>query len=326
MNGILYNESFVFFSLGNTHQALLKLKELLDLSPDFAEAYKLAGDIKARRGLFKEAVVNYERAWELGVKNGDLYNDLGICYMRIENYPAAVKYLNEAYQLEPFNADIIYNLASTLRDNEQFDEALLRYRELVSLKYDYPNAHNDLAIVYELIGKREEAEAEYQNEIRVIRAKFHNQPEDISTLTALSVAYNGLRQYHQAKEIIDKVIKENPDYGKALYTRAVIYANLGEPQKAMEDLEKAKEFFPFGGFLDNYIIELRKGGDSLTNRESFFSDTVIHLDNGRIMKGKFLRETKDKVYLEKMIGSSIVIIGIPREEIKLTESLSLRLK
>lgn len=316
----LFNEATDLYIKGRIDKAESKLNELLELEPNFPFAYKILGDIKFSKNLFAEAITNYEQAIELGLKEAgvyNLYNDIGICYMRLENYSNAIKYLKKAHRLEPTNVGILYSLASTLRDNKNFDEALEKYRKLVRLKFDYPDVHNNIADIYKSMGKGEEAEEEYRNEIEVVKAKLSSNPGDIYSLNGLALAYNGLGEYEEAKKIIDSVIEKNPGYKEAFCTRAKIYENLGEIEKAIKDLGKARTLFAGSGFIDSSIFRLKTKGVIPKGKESFSNDTIIYLRNGRQIQGRLKKETDDRIFLEVLVGDSFGTIAINRKDIEL---------
>ncbi len=315
----LFNEATDLYIKGDIDKAESKLNELLEFEPNFAFAYKMLGDIKFSKNLFAEAITNYKQAIELGLKEGGVYNlhnDIGICYMRLENYSNAVKYLKKAHWLEPTNLNILYSLASTLRDNKNFDEALEKYRRLVGLKFDYPEVHNNIADIYKSIGKREEAEQEYRNEIEVVKAKLSSNPDDIYSLNGLALAYNGLGEYQEAKRIIDSVIEKNPGYKEAFYTRAKIYENLGEIEKAIKDLGGARTLFAGSGFIDSSVFRLKTKKIIHKGEESFSNDTIIYLRNGRQIQGRLKKETEGRFFFEVLVGDSFGTIAINRKDIE----------
>lgn len=318
----LYNETAILYNKGLKAETISKLEKLLQLKPDFALAYKMIGDIDERGGAFKKAISNYKRAIKFGVDKADIYNSIGICYMRIEDYKEAIKYLRKAYHMEPSRANLAYNLASTLRDNGSYDEALVIYKELIDKDYDYPNVHNDVADIYELRLEKEEAEKEYRKELEIVNSDLEENPENTLHLVRLATAYNGLKQYQKARDIIDKVIKEDPDYGEALYVRAIVYENLGYFEMATKDLKRAKELFPRGQFIDDFIARLREEREgALEGKGGFLPNTVVYLKNGRKMSGKLIRETDNKIYLEVLYGQDKGTIGISRGDIKSIEAI-----
>lgn len=320
----LFSKASDFYTEGDKNNAELKLKEAIALKPNFSFAYKTLGDINFSKNLFAEAIANYKRAMELGLSNVNIYNlhnDIGISYAKLENYSEALKYLRKAYKLEPNNVNILYNLATTLRDNKNFAQALKKYKKLVGLNFSYPNVHNDMGDIYKSLGKQEDAEKEYKNEAEIVKAELSRIPGNIYSLSRLALAYNGLGQHAEAKKIIDSVIEKRPDYGEAFYTRAKIYENLGETKKAISDLKKARNIFPKVGFIDSYIFRLKSKRPTPKDKEAFLNDTIIYLTNGRQIQGKLKMEVDDRIFLDVLVGDSFGTIAINRQDIKSLDKL-----
>ncbi len=320
----LFNQAIDAYLAGDKNQAEFQLNKGIELKPDFIFAHKMLGDIKFGQYRFREAIVDYQRAIALGLKDAtiyNLYNDIGICYMHLEDYTEAARYLRKAHQLEPLNLNILYNFACILRDNKNFTEALEKYRELARIQFNYPNVHNNLADIYKLMGKAEQAEKEYRNEVEVVETELSHQPENIYSLNRLALAYNGLGRYAQAKEIVDRVIAKEPDYAEAYYTRARIYESLGEGKEAVDDLVKAKRLFPRAGFIDNYILRLKTRKAFAQSQELFSNDTLIYLTNGRQIKGRLKNKTEEQVFLDVLVGNSFGTIAIEHKDIRSMERL-----
>jgi tetratricopeptide (TPR) repeat protein len=64
-------------------------------------------------------------------------------------------------------------------------------------------------------------------------------------------AYNGLGNYKQAIEDLNKAIEIEPGYADAYYNRGIAYKGLGNYKEAIEDFDRAIEIRP--GFAEAYI-------------------------------------------------------------------------
>lgn len=253
----LFSDAVDAYQRSNVEQALSKLKEAIVVSPQFVLPHGLLGDICLRRNMYQEAIEHYGRAIALGLKDPMVFNNIGICYMRLENYRDGIVYLRKAHELAPSDVYILYSLAGTLRDNDQGAQALALFKELVSRQYDYPGVHNDIAHIYEKWGQYEDAKIEFKNEADIDKAKLEKNQNDEVSWTNLAIAYKGLGDYQLAKTTIEKVLQRDPMNGEALYTRALIYEKMGMKNAALEDLKKAKEFFVGNDFIDKDIRRLK---------------------------------------------------------------------
>ncbi len=309
----LFNQAVVYYNAGDTEKAIADLNAVLGLDSDFAPAYKALGIIYSSRNELKEAIVNYKKAVELGVEEASLFNNLGLCYMHLEKHALALRFLKKAQKLDPDNLHISYGLASTLRDNEEIDEALGLYKQIVNVAPDYPNIHNDLAGIYEVTGRKEDAQSEYKKEIKNVKAR----DSDDFALERLAQAYNGLGEYQQAKALLDRVIKNNPTAQRAYYVRAQVYEKLGQREAAENDLKKAEQFLPSVNFINVERKKMRQiPAASLAPEHSWVADVMIFLKNGSIVRGRIKEETDARIVLEIMMGNSVGTITFRRAKIE----------
>ncbi|MFH1245634.1 MAG: tetratricopeptide repeat protein [Candidatus Omnitrophota bacterium] len=315
----LFNEAADYYYIKkDTQEALLRLNRSIILEPDFALSYKMRGDIEFKGNLFAEAIEDYKIALDLGLKKVkiyNLYNDIGISYLRLEDNRNAVEYLNKAYLYEPENTNVLYTLACALRDDQKWTEALKRYHELMGIKMDYPNVHNDVAGIYHLLDDEENAIEEYQKEIETAQGCLLQNQDDARCLLRLAGAYNGLGRYAEAKGFADRAIQLDSGYADAFYIRASINENLGRMEEAVNDLSRAKELYPRTKFVDNYILRLKTQRGRPAQASYFLPDTVVHLKNGRKIEGRLQIEDEKRVFLEVLVGVSYGTIGIERDSI-----------
>jgi len=323
----LYNEAADFYGQGKSIKAISKLKQALALSPAFTQGYKTLGDIYLSQSQLKEAIKYYEQAMALGAKDAVVYNNTGICYMQLEDYERAIHNLKKAYELAPDDMDIIYGLASTFRDNGEIDAALDLYNKLNVMVPEYPNLHNDIADIYENMGKKNLAAAEFKKELNIVKNQARQTPLDGFKRERLAIAYNGLGDSQKAEDIIDAVIRDNPNQRSAYYARAQIYRKLGKFKEAEHDLQRAKQFVSKGQFKEASIKKIKqppayKAPPQIKNKQtSFREDIIVHLKNGRSIKGKLKLATKEKIVLEVVVGDSYGTVSLQTKAIKSKESI-----
>ena len=161
-----------------------------------------------------------------------------------------------------------------------------------------------------------------KNEIEIAQAQLSRNPDDVDLLNRLALAYNGLGQHLEAKKIINRAIEKNPDFGESFYIRAKIYEQLGQINLAVQDLKKAKGLYLKAGFIDNYLLRLKTSSSIPKDTKSLLCDTIVHLNNGRQIKGKFKTEREGVVFLDVLAGNSFGIIGINRENIRSLEEIN----
>jgi len=298
-----YTLAYFYFTDHNYNEAEAGLNKTIELNSQFWSAHKLLGDIYFEKGDYENAINEYKRALTLNYNDPALNNDLGLVLMQMERYDEALVYLKEAIKLDPDNLNIRYSLASVYRDNEMISEAIEEYKKVIRYQPDYPNVHNDLGDIYRRLGKDKESLEEYKKEIEYCQAKLAINPNDPIMLNNLAYALNGIGENNKAKEIIDKLIDSQPNYRQAYLTLAKINEKLGNFNKIIATLEKAKGLSVQTNFIDRDIDRVKK--ELRSSGSGFMAVDTIYLKNGRQIKGRIKEEDEEKVIIEVQLGNVI---------------------
>ena len=160
----------IYYELGNHDAGLQAIQHALDLEPGFrTEACKTAmhchaasdyagalkmfenvshtevddilfhyklGDDMYRRGMYGEAIEEYEKALVLNPNYADIRNHLGIAYGAHGKSDEAIAQFRSALETNPRFVDAMVNLAVTLRDTGSRDEALALFNSVMELEPD----------------------------------------------------------------------------------------------------------------------------------------------------------------------------------------------
>ena len=138
-----------------------------DVNSKVALLYYEAGDIKTALGYQQEAITSIKKAKVLSSKNviiarnqASLETTLSLVNPKLIN-EAMVSLMN-ARPLAPTDPKIAYHLGNLYFSQKEFDLAVVELTRAVELKPDYKEARLSLASVYESLGKKDKAKAEYQ--------------------------------------------------------------------------------------------------------------------------------------------------------------------
>lgn len=143
----LYEQGVAAYKANRDEEAVEKLKQAVELAPDFAEAhYRLGLAYNATKQreeadkAFESAVKAYEKVTKREPKNSDAYYFLGLSYEQLGKYDEAVKALKEAVKNSPAeNDDKYFELASAHFKIAQYDEAVKALNKVLELNPDnYP--------------------------------------------------------------------------------------------------------------------------------------------------------------------------------------------
>ncbi len=182
----------------------------------------------------------------------------GICLCQIKTTRAYLvdwqdteSHYRRMIRIEPKAAVPYFALGCYLQEQQRFEEALENFKLAVEFKHDYPQAHNNLAKSYEVLGQYNKAIASYQQLVKL-------KPNDHNAYFALATAYAKQNKYDLAIPLFQYSIKLQPNFVQGHGNLAIAYYLAGKSQKAKEHFTTALRLNPnyLEGHL-NYAIILQ---------------------------------------------------------------------
>jgi TolB-like protein/DNA-binding winged helix-turn-helix (wHTH) protein/Tfp pilus assembly protein PilF len=176
----------------------------------------------------------YKRAIELNPNYGTAHAWHSEYLMAVKRHTEAIGEAQRAQQLDPLSPAISVSVASRYFHARQYDEAIRRLRDTVSLFPEYANGHEFLGYACAANGMYQDAIAAYQKARSLSGASA-------AEVAALGQAYakGGIRGYYLWE------LRRLREESKHRYVKAVafayLFAGLGEKDQAFSYLEKAYE-------------------------------------------------------------------------------------
>lgn len=128
-------------------QMLLQLSERLRDS-DQAELKSLLGQAFMRRGMYEEAVIEFEEAIVLNPKISAIYSHLGRAYTALHRHDDAIAILEQAIAMSPGFADFHNHLGVAYLRKEYCRKAVDQFLRAVDSNPYYADAYYNLALAY----------------------------------------------------------------------------------------------------------------------------------------------------------------------------------
>jgi tetratricopeptide (TPR) repeat protein len=207
-------------------QTLLKLAEKLKDS-DNAETKNLLGQAFLKKGLYEEAINEFEEAIILDPRVSGLYNNLGMAYVAVGRCDESIAVLEQAINLKPERADYHNNLGVAYLKKEQCKKAVERFQRALDINPYYAEASFNLALGLVLNGATKE--------------DFHlsiNAPQRVI-------------------EHFEKAAKINPNYKNEHITHGEEFLRRGQYEKAYEAFVQGQRNIPkpadLGFVIDFYL-------------------------------------------------------------------------
>ncbi len=188
------------------------------------------GKVLLASGEKREALLHFERAYQLTPDNGQTARNTGSCLLELQQPGAARPYLEQAASADPHDGQARRDLARTLLQLGQPDEALAKATEAIEIDPRDAKAHVVLASILIQKGSPEDAVAHLKTAISL-------KSDDLEAQTQMANLLLLLGRHREASEILGRILDEKPDDPDALKNYAWILATA--PDKSLRDAGRA---------------------------------------------------------------------------------------
>lgn len=226
-----------------------------------------------------------------------------LCYMKLENYEEARKYLEQSLDLNSEDVSVLYNLGYCYYQLEEYAPAL-RLFSIVDEKEPAQDVsyHRGLCLVH--LGRHSEARQVFSallkpplspgliynaglSLIRTGKAALARDlfveylgraGNDIDATFGLGIAYNSLGEHRQAIECLERVISWDPKrYESAYVSLGMSYYQIGSKRKAAQYLKRGLEQNPSNPEAWYYLgIVQESESENLAAMESYKRAGNLH--------------------------------------------------
>lgn len=222
---------------GRLHEAEAEFRRVIQLDPDYAEAYNNLGNTLFYQGKLDEAAANYERALQLWPTFANAHCNLANIHKEQGKLDQAEAGYRHALKLSPHLPDAHNNLGTTLVEQGRLEEAEACYRQAVLLRPDFLEALNSLGDVLREQRRFEEALAICQHLLR-LRPDYAEAYNTIgNTLKDQDKLEDALAQYQQA-------LRLKPDMAQVHVNVGLVLALQGKPEEALESYRRSLYYKP----------------------------------------------------------------------------------
>lgn len=200
----LFGLGLAYYQTERYADAISRLKQLIEMDPDYFSAYMLAGQSHAQLNEDDKALEFYKMGIERDTFDKELQLAAGKSALKLQLPEEAERYLKEALVLDPEYIDALVTLASLYNQREE-DELLielLTYSEAGQL--EIPLLHAFLAYAYE----RTEV---YKEAYEMYRKAYDGMNEDAGFLDSYAKFLLEEGKHAEAQRVIRQLVKIAPD-------------------------------------------------------------------------------------------------------------------
>lgn len=124
----------LFDKLGQKEESIMRMKRVVEINPDDAQALNYLGYTYAEMGTnLDEALILLKKANALRPDDGFILDSLGWVYFKLKRYDEAIKSLERAYEIVDDDTTIISHLAESYAAKNDFKSAIGLFRQVLEL-------------------------------------------------------------------------------------------------------------------------------------------------------------------------------------------------
>lgn len=215
-------------------------EKALALDDTLAEAHDAAGGVKLFYDWdYPSAEYQFKRAIELNPNCAHAYSLYSTYFKAMKRYREEIAQAKRGQELDPLSAFANMELGEAFYQARRYDEAIEQIRKTLELDSHFFIAYHVRARAYEQKRMYGEAIADCQEWAKL----FHDDPPAIASLGHV---YASMGNRREAERTLDRLQQISTQRYFSPYWTAVVYAGLGDLDRAFHYLEKA--------FEDRYFI------------------------------------------------------------------------
>ncbi len=231
---------------GNATQAMGKVDaarywyvQALEIQPDFAEIHANLGSIYAHHKQWQNSIACYQKAIEIKPDLVVAYRNLAKVFLQSGQPQVGAEYWYEALTLDInwATAEEHFTLGNTLLEHGKLEKAISCYQRAIQLQPSYADAYHNLGEVLSVQKRWDDAIASYQQAIEL-------NPYYEGSHYSLGKVWASLDRREDAIACYRTAIELNPSFAQAYQSLGEVLDSRGELDEAIGCYEKTIELKP----------------------------------------------------------------------------------
>ena len=239
-----------------TEDSIAKLEKVIEMSPDYFDAYWMLGNAYDKLGEVDKAISFYQKATKIDMSSPLPHQSLGELYEKMGKYEAAIKEFYKAIQIQPEDiAPYIYSSWVYINMGD-FEKALAVSRKALKIDLHNKVVYNNVGLIYQKMGKLDKAVASYKRAI----LEDHGY---ISPYKNLGLVYGIQGRHSESIDQYKQVLELDPKNASVHFNLGINYKGLRKKLLARYHLEQAARLYGYDTEFGKKALEKLEELDSL---------------------------------------------------------------
>ncbi len=162
-----FNSGVTFYNQKEFSKAIGAYQRVIELDPNYVEAYNNLGILYQTTGDVKSALGAYQKATEINPKYVKGYNNLGLLFLLEGRYEEALEAFQKALAINSNHIESYINLGILFKKKGQWENAIESYQKALAIDPLHRETHYNMALLYEQLENLELAISHYQQFIQL---------------------------------------------------------------------------------------------------------------------------------------------------------------
>ena len=211
----------------------------IEVQKQQGEAARNLGGAYYQQGDYTSALREFLKAEALYPDDPFLQNDLGLAYKAKKELDLSIMHFKRALEIKPDYAPAKNNLGTVYLDKQEWDTAIQYFKE-VEKNLLYATPHLPLAnLGWAYYNKKEYSLAE-----RYYLKALDLEPRFVNAMRGLGLTYIAMGRMEDAVIILEKAVKDYPEFAPLYFDLGKIYALSHDYERALRAYHKTAELSP----------------------------------------------------------------------------------
>ncbi len=235
----LYYAASLSVLLDKTEDAILYSKKVIELRPDFFDAYKILFTIYLKNQRFNDIFDLNEQFEKQNIETNDdtIHMILSTAFMMKKDYEKAIEILKVAKRISPERVQIYNNLGVCYMSVKDYDAAINMFQKSLTLD-------NNNALTYTDLGTALQLKGDFLKALEVFNKALELDPTSFLNLLNVANLSNILKKYDITIQAYEKMLNLNPDLKDVRNSLIGAYVKNGQPDKAINLIDIALKSTP----------------------------------------------------------------------------------
>ena len=161
-----FNAGVTCYNRSEIVNAIQAYQKVIELDPNYIEAYNNLGIIYQEIGKPEEALKTYQKAVQINPRYEKAYNNMGIIFQLKGEDEKAMEAFKKVLSINPNHIGSHIHLGTLYKKKGQMEKGIESYQKALTIDPLHGETHYNLGLLYEQIGNRELAIQHYRQFIQ----------------------------------------------------------------------------------------------------------------------------------------------------------------